>query len=122
MREFKEILEVENRKKRLSEAMKQRYFALLPIAKEKWIVRLVAKGITRLGRRKSPKKGHLFQIFGELVSIPNLIRNRNFSLEVLLIMEEEIRRDDGQGSRRRKEWSIANRRFLDVVSRHMFKK
>jgi hypothetical protein len=37
-------------------------------------------------------------------------------------MEEEIRRDDGQGSWRRKGWSIADRRFLEVVSRHMFKK
>ena len=93
---------------------------VFPIAKEKWIVRLSADGVKRLGRRKSPKKGHLFHLFEELVSIPGLIRNENFSLEVLLIQEEEVRRDDGQGSWRRKGWSVADHRLLGVVSRHVF--
>lgn len=95
---------------------------VFPIAQEKWIVRLASDGVKHLGRRKSPKKGHLFQLFEELVSIPNLMKNKNFSLEVLLIQEEEIRRDDGQGSRRGKGWSIADRCFLEVVSRHIFRK
>ena len=43
-------------------------------------------------------------------------------MEVLLIQEEEIRCDDGRGSWRRKGWSIADRRFLEVVRRHMFNK
>jgi hypothetical protein len=93
-----------------------------PIAQEKWIVRLAADGIKQLGRRKSPKKGNIFHLFQELVSIPELIKGGNFSLEVLLIREEEIRCDDGLGSWRRKGWSIADRRFLEVVSRHIFKK
>ncbi|MGD2012241.1 MAG: hypothetical protein PVH37_13845 [Desulfobacterales bacterium] len=93
-----------------------------PIAQEKWIVRLAADGITQLGRRKSPKKGNLFHLYQELVRIPELIKSRNFSLEVLLIREEEIRCDDGRGSWRRKGWSIADRRFLEVVHRHIFKK
>jgi hypothetical protein len=92
------------------------------MAQEKWIVRLAADGITQLGRRKSPKKGNLFQLFEELVSIPSLIQNANFSFEVLLIREEEIRRDDGLGSWRRKGWSIADHCFLEVVSKHVFKK
>jgi len=56
---------------------------VFPIAQEKWIVRLAADGLTQIGRRKSPKKGNLFHLFEELVSIPDLIKNRNFSLEVL---------------------------------------
>ncbi|MGD8649046.1 MAG: hypothetical protein PVH85_33010 [Desulfobacterales bacterium] len=95
---------------------------VFPIAHEKWIVRLAADGITQLGRRKSPKKGNLFHLFTELVSIPELIKNQNFSLEVLLIREEEIRCEDGLGSSRRKGWSISDRRFLMVVSSHIFKK
>ncbi|MFH1489645.1 MAG: hypothetical protein ABII06_12150, partial [Pseudomonadota bacterium] len=67
------------------------------------------------------KKGHLFQLFEELVSIPELIRTRNFSLEVLLIKEEEVRRDDGQGSWRRKGWSIFDRCLVEVVDRQIFK-
>ncbi|MBN2039838.1 MAG: hypothetical protein JW864_07355 [Spirochaetes bacterium] len=35
MREFRDILEVENRKKRLSEALKKRYYEILPLAREK---------------------------------------------------------------------------------------
>ena len=93
-----------------------------PIAQEKWIVRLAADGITQLGRRKSPKKGNLFHLYQELVRIPELIKSRNFSLEVLLVREEEIRCDDGRGSWRRKGWSIADRRFLEVVHKHTFKK
>jgi len=95
---------------------------VFPIAQEKWIVRLAEDGMRCLGRRKSPKKGHLLHLFEELVSIPSLIKNRNFSLEVLLIREEEIRRDDGQGSWRRKGWSVADHRLLEVVSRHVFRK
>jgi hypothetical protein len=93
-----------------------------PIAQEKWIVRLGADGTTRVGRRKSPKKGNLLHLFKELVRIPDLIKNRNFSLEVLIIREEEIRRDDGLGSWRRKGWSIVDHRFLGVLHRHIFKK
>ena len=95
---------------------------VLPIAQEKCIVRLAADGITRLGRRKSPKKGNLYHLFGELVSIPDLIQSKNFSLEVLLIQEEEIRCNDGTGSWRRKGWSVADHRLLGVVSRHVFKR
>jgi hypothetical protein len=91
-----------------------------PIAREKWIIRLAADRKTHLGRRKSPKRGHIFQLFQELVSIPDLIMNPNFSLEVLLIQEEEIRCDDGTGSRRRKGLSIADRCLIKVLSKHLF--
>jgi hypothetical protein len=54
-------------------------------------------------------------IFGELVHIPHLLGHPNLTVELLLIQEEEIWRDDGQGSWRRKRWSIADRRLLGVV-------
>jgi hypothetical protein len=101
---------------------KHRVRLVYPIAQEKWIVRLAADGITQIGKRKSPKKENLFHLYRELVSIPELIKSRNFSLEVLLIREEEIRCDDGLGSWRRKGWSITDRRLLEVVYRHIFKK
>ena len=91
-----------------------------PIAREKWIVRLAADGKTRLGRRKSPKRGHLSHLFLELVRIPDLIMNPNFSLEVLLIQEEETRCADGAGSRRRKGLSLVDRCLIEVLSRHLF--
>ena len=93
-----------------------------PISKEKWIVRVGADGVTQIGRRKSPKKGSIFDIFKEMVSIPSLVKNPNFSMEVLLIQEEEIRCDDGLGSWRRKGWSIADRRFIEIVEKYFFNK
>ena len=95
---------------------------IFPIAQEKWIIRIGSDRRTLLGRRKSPKQGNIYQLFVELVSLPSLIEQRNFSLEVLLTREEEIRRDDGQGSWRRKGWSIFDHRLIEVVSRHIFRK
>ena len=110
-------------KRKLEALLKQFAVRLvLPIAKEKWIVRVAKDGTTQLGRRKSPKKGNIFQLFEELVSVPSLIKDRNFSIEVLFTLEEEIRRDDGLGSWRRKGWSIADRRLLEVVNSHIFEK
>jgi len=77
--------------------------------------------LIEIGRRKSPKKGNLFHLFEELVSIPDLIRHPNFSLEVLLIQEEEVRCDDGTGSWRRKGLRIVDHRLIEVLDQHIFK-
>ena len=82
-----------------------------PIAKQKWIVRQTADG-EPISRRKSPKKGRLHDIFNELVRIPNLLLEPNLILHVLLIEEESILRDDGQGSWRRRGWSSHDRLLL----------
>jgi hypothetical protein len=91
------------------------------IAQEKWIIRLAEDGVTRLGRRKSPKQGNIYHLFEELVSLPRMVEKENFSLEVLVTREEEIRRDDGRGSWRRKGWSIFDHHLIEVVDRHLFK-
>jgi hypothetical protein len=51
--------------------------------------------IANNSRRKSPKRGTPLQIFDELVSFPQLQLRPGFSLELLLIQEEEVRRFDG---------------------------
>jgi hypothetical protein len=71
-------------------------------------------------RRKSPLKGDFINIFNELVSIPDIINSENFSLEVLLTREEELRRVDGKGSWRRKGISIVDRNLIDVVDSRRF--
>jgi len=91
-----------------------------PIAQDKWIVRLSKNGKTALGRRKSPKRGTLELVFEELVFIPQLLAHPNFSLEVLLIQEEEARRYDGTRNWRRKGWGTHERRLLQVVDRRLF--
>ena len=55
------------------------------------------------------------------MSIPDLIKNRNFSLEILLVREEEVRCDDIRGSWRRKGLRIADHRLIDVLSQHVFR-
>jgi hypothetical protein len=94
---------------------------VFPIAQEKWIVRMAKDEKTRLGRRKSPKKGNIFHLFDELVYIPGLITHPNFSLETLLIQEEEVRCDDGTGSWRRNGLRIADHCLIDVLSQHTFR-
>jgi hypothetical protein len=91
-----------------------------PIAQEKWVVRLAQDGQTRLARRRSPKRGRLEHLFKELVRIPTLVKESNFSIEVLLTQEEEIWQDDGKGSWRRKGWSITDRRLLNVMDKIVF--
>jgi len=92
---------------------------IYPIVKEKWIVRSVTTNTDAVVRRKSPKRGRLEDLFWELVSIPQLLSNPNFSLEVLMIREEEVRRYD---RRRRKGWVLERRQLLEVVDQHLFTK
>ncbi len=49
-----------------------------PIADEKWIVRLSGEGTVQQGRRKSPKRGSMTELFRELVSFPHLISHPTF--------------------------------------------
>lgn len=93
---------------------------IYPIAQEKWIVKLdKAKGGGST-RRKSPKRGRIEDLFWVMVSIPQLVLSPNFSLEVLMIKEEEARRYKGTRAWRRKGWGTEERRLLEVVDRRMF--
>ncbi len=105
-------------------AMKRKLFDLTerhkvrlvhPVAEQKWIVKRPEGKTGKETRRKSPKKGTVDHIFEELVYIPQLMANPNFSLEVLLIHEEEIRRHDPERGWRRKGWVTEERRLVDVV-------
>lgn len=86
---------------------------LYPIPIRKWIVRQDQNGQV-ISRRKSPKKGNLYEVFSELVRVPDLLPHPNFEMNIAFIWQEDIFLDDGKGSWRRKGWSIADRRLLDV--------
>jgi hypothetical protein len=90
-----------------------------PIAREKWIVREDARG-RQLKTRKSPKRGRVEDLFNPLVSMPELVMSPDLTVEVLLIKEEVVWRDDGRGSWRRKGWSIADHRLISVKERIVF--
>jgi hypothetical protein len=90
-----------------------------PLPEKKWITQ-VTKDQTVLNTHKSSRKGKLTDLFGELVMIPKMISEENFSLEVLLIDEEEVRCDDGKGSWRRRGVSIKERKLLKLNDRILF--
>ncbi len=109
-----------------------------PVAAEKWLLKLPKKGgggcqtspdvriqrrcsdSTSPKRRKSPKRGRLVDVFAELVSFPDLIMQPNFSLEVALIWEEEVRRYTGRKRWRRNGWETVDRRLLKVLEGRVF--
>ena len=91
-----------------------------PIAQEKWIVKLPSDGEGQVQRRKSPKRGTMAHVFDEWVSFPDLICHPNFSLLVVLIEEEELRRYDGHKGWRRRGWVTQERRLSKIISKTLF--
>jgi hypothetical protein len=94
---------------------------IYPIAREKWLLKRAKDGSDQVKRRKSPKRGTFFHVFDELVSFPYLLNHPNFTLEVLLTQEEEVRCYVGKRKAwRRRGWAIEERRLLDVVEQRCF--
>lgn len=87
-----------------------------PVAVERRIILLDGENGHIVSSRKSPKRGRVEEVFRELVAFPQWMQHPNFSLEVLLVRDEEIRKADGRGSWRRKRQSIADRRLLEVIA------
>jgi hypothetical protein len=87
-----------------------------PIPIERWLIVVNADGEV-LRRRRSPKRGIALDLFDELVSIPGLIANPGFRVELLLTSEEEIRGPVPKGARYRypRDWWRLDRRLLDVI-------
>jgi hypothetical protein len=117
---LRENLVIEVQTKNFS-AIKEKHKVRLvyPLPEKKWITHVTKNHIV-LNTRKSPRKGKLTDLFRELVMIPQMIGEENFSLEVLLIDEEEVRCDDGKGSWRRRGVSIKERKLLKVNDRILF--
>jgi hypothetical protein len=84
-----------------------------PVAATKWIVKLDQDG-SEISRRRSPKRGIAADVCEELVSFPSLLSHPNFTLEIALIEEEEIRRPDVEKGWRRGGFVIEERRLVDV--------
>ena len=85
-----------------------------PVAAVKWIVKLDGQG-REVSRRRSPKRGIAADVCAELVSFPSLLSHPNFTLEVALVEEEEVRRPDARKGWRRGGFVIEERRLVDVA-------
>lgn len=85
-----------------------------PITITKTIVRLGDDGEI-LGKRKSPKHGSPLDVFGELVSFPNLLNDESLEIQLVLTIEDEYRKHDPNRAWRRKGWVVEERRLVEVV-------
>jgi hypothetical protein len=108
------------RRKLADLCMRYQVRLVYPIPAEKWIVTLPKDGEGGESRRKSPKRGKFEDLFREMVYMPGLMKDDHFSLEVLLIQEEEVRRIEDRSGRRRKGWVKHERRLIQVLDRKLF--
>ncbi len=78
--------------------------------------------LDRPGRnpRKSPKKGSVHSLFGELVSIPTLLDHPNLTLEIVLVSVTKVQVEDPKARRGRGGYRTQDRRLREVLGRHRF--
>ena len=82
---------------------------------------------TLISKRKSPKKGNIFDIFKELTGIYTLLLNPHFSLEIVEIEMTEVRlRTDNlvqtlnKRRRFRKNWIKTNKKLDSILNTRIF--
>ncbi len=71
-------------------------------------------------RRASPKKGSVFSLFEELVSIPTLLDHPSLELDVVLVDVTKHQVHDPKVRRGRGGWRTIDRHLDDVVESHRF--
>ena len=85
-----------------------------PIVEMKTIVKLGPDAKTVVSKRRSPKRGHVWDILSELVYIPTLLSDKNFSIDVLLIEENEFRIHDPKKVKRKGGWRVIERELVSI--------
>ncbi len=92
-----------------------------PVAAECEIRRLDPATEELLSSRRSPKRGSVYELFGELVRASGLVAARNVTVEVLLARVVETRKNDGSGSWRRKGDRTIDRELVEVLDSRAFR-
>jgi hypothetical protein len=91
-----------------------------PIIQDKWIINIDTQLNKIVRRRLSPVHCSYINIFEELIRIPKLISHPNFTIEIILVQIEEIRKKSSKASWRRNGWSIYDKKLLKVVESKKF--
>jgi len=73
----------------------------------------------RQSTRKSPRRGSIYALFDELVSIPTLLDHPNLMLEVVLVSVTEVQRA-GRARRGRRRYHTVDRKLREVLDVHRF--
>ena len=85
-----------------------------PIAVETRLIKPGAKP------RRSPKRGTIYSLFDELVSVPTLLDHPNLQLEVVLASVDKLQINDPTLRRRRGGWRTVDRRLDTVIETRRF--
>ena len=85
-----------------------------PIAVETYLHKPGAKP------RRSPKRGDIYSLFDELVSMPTLLDHPNLSIEVILAVVDTYQREDPTMRRNRGGWRTYDRGLRAIRSTHRF--
>jgi len=82
----------------------------------------VATWLCRPGKapRKSPKRGSIYSLFDELVSVPTLLDHPNLSLDVTLVDVDKIQVADPKARRGRGGFRTVDRELRQVLETHTF--
>ena len=93
-----------------------------PLAFESTVITLDKKDNSIKRIRKSPKKENYIDIFDQLITVANLLAHKNFSLEILLIKQHDIRIADGTGSWKRRGVRLLDKQLIEVIDTMIFHK
>lgn len=85
-----------------------------PVAVESWLERPQAKP------RRSPKKGSIYSLFEQLVSIPTLLDHPNLTLDVALVSVSKMQQADPKARRGRGGFRTVDRQLRDIIEIHRF--
>lgn len=85
-----------------------------PVAVASYLVRGDAKP------RRSPKRGSVYDVFGQLVSIPTLLDHPNLTLDIVLVNVDKVQEHDPKARRGRGGYRTVDRRLRKVVETHRF--
>lgn len=108
-------------KGKLSKLLKDhRVQVVHPISARRQLIKLAPETGEILSSRRSPKRGTFYHLFAELVHIPQFLLHPNFTVEAVLVADEEIRCADGKGSWRRGGVSILDRKLVEVLETRVF--
>ena len=123
----KKLLEIQTKnipaikKKVIALSKKFNVHIYFPIIVDKWIIK-IDENNEQISKRKSPTRRRDEDIINELIIIPKLLSYKNISLSILFIQAEEVWKNDGKGSWRRKKYSIVERYLLKVLDVKKFSK
>ena len=102
--------------------VKHRVRVVKPTVVRKYLVKQDAPGGRVIGRRMSPKRGSILNLFDELIYFTRVFPHRNLALEVPLVEIEEWRYP-GHGRRRRhraNDHQVEDQKLLTIGRIHRF--